>query len=228
MGPPTYPPPTSYPYGYPPPNTPVNTGYPPPASPPQPPIYPPYYPIGYPTPRRSSSGTALIIVGSILLGISVLGALGRVADTAALTSRSARSAHVGQCTKESTLRDNVLNPAPEDCADPDALLEVVTEGDGSAKCPDGKLQSSRYAFLHDDTTTLCLMLNLAPGHCYSVAGAPDNPTFALTDCNGSLPGFKVSKRIDGSANTELCDAGTRAIAYPDPASRLYCLQPLNN
>src|ERR1700758_1442299 len=79
MGPPGYPPPAPYPYGYPPP------GFP------QPPTYPPPYPAGYPAqPPRGSSGTVLIVVGSILLVFGVLAIASQVGNAA---SRAGRSAH---------------------------------------------------------------------------------------------------------------------------------------
>jgi hypothetical protein len=232
--PPGNPPPGPYPYGYPPPNGPINVGYPnqpgPPAPPPYspaypsaPPPYPPAYPSGYPAARpRGSSGTALIVIGSVLLAFGVFGFIGRVLT---VTSESERSAHVGQCVDLSSFRDNNFNPPPEDCAKPGALFEVVTKGGSSTNCPDGKVQDSTYAFLRNDTTTLCFMLNFTEGQCYAPTGTPDNPSFAPTDCDGSLPRFRVDKRIDGNADHTLCSAGTKAVSYPDPA-RLYCLQPL--
>lgn len=224
MGPPGYPPPGPYPYGYPPPNVPVNPGYPNPPGPPAPPPYPPYYPPGYPPARpRRSAGTALIVTGSILLGFGVLGFLGRLADVASHVGSSDRSAKVGQCISQSDFRDNVLTPAPQDCAKPDAIFEVAAKGDASANCPDGKLEGSQYAYLRDGTTTLCLMLNLKQGRCYTASGTADNPTFATAACDGSGRVAKVVKRIDGSSDTGMCPAGSRAFSYPSPA-RLYCLE----
>jgi hypothetical protein len=243
--PPGNPPPGPYPYGYPPPNDPSNVGYPnqpgpsgpppyspaypsapppyPPTYPPPPPPYPPTYPPGYPAARpRGSSGTALIVIGSIVLAFGVFGFIGRVLT---VTSESERSAHVGQCVDLSSFRDNNFNPPPEDCAKPGALFEIVTKGGSSTNCPDGKLQDSTYAFLRNDTTTLCFMLNFTEGQCYAPTGTPDNPSFAPTDCDGSLPRFRVDKRIDGNADHALCSAGTKAVSYPEPA-RLYCLQRL--
>jgi hypothetical protein len=87
------PPPGPYPYGYPPPSGPVNAGYPNPQGPPLPPTYPPAYPPGYPAPRPvGSSGTALIVVGSLLLAFGVFGFLGRAAN---VVSRTEHAAHVG-------------------------------------------------------------------------------------------------------------------------------------
>ena len=166
-------------------------------------------------------------MGSILLGLDVLGILGHVVDAATRAGRSAHSANVGQCISEFSFRDNVLNPAAQDCTKPDSLFEVAGKGDASTNCPDGKLQDSRYAFLRDGTTTLCLMLNFEQGQCYTATGQAKNPTFAATACDGSLPRFEVVKRIDGSSDASMCPAGTKAISYPVPA-RLYCLERLQN
>jgi hypothetical protein len=235
MAPPGYPPQGPqgpYPYGYPPtpsPGTPPNAGYPEQPGPPQPPAYPPYYPPGYPAPRPSgSSGTALIVVGAILLAFGLLGVFGHLGRAAFQADRSARSANVGQCIAEANMRENNSTPAPaQDCNKPDSVLEVAAKGDGSLLCPDGKRQDSLYAYLFDGTTTLCLMLNLKQGQCYTASGTAQNPQFDAADCNGSATVIRVAKRVDGSSDVTLCPAGTKPISYPTPA-RLYCLERLEN
>jgi Tfp pilus assembly protein PilV len=235
MAPPGYPPPGPYPYGYPPrgtppPGMPPTAGYPNPPGPFQPPTYPPYYPAGYPAPRpRGSSGTTLIVVGSILLALGMLAVFGHLGRAAFQAERSARSANVGQCIAESNMRENNSTPAPaQDCDKPDSIFEVAAKADGStATCPDGKRQDSLYAYLFDGTTTLCLMLNLEEGHCYTASGTAENPQFDAADCNGSATVIRVAKRVDGSADVALCPARTKPIAYPTPA-RLYCLERLEN
>jgi hypothetical protein len=217
MAPPGYPPPAPYPYGYPPPSS------------PPPPTYPPPYPPGYPVePPRGSSGTALIVVGSILLVFGVLGIVSQVGNAASRAGRSVRSANVGQCIAASSMRVDKPAPAPpQDCDKPDSIFEVASKGGPSAMCPDGKLEDSQYAFLHDATTTMCLVLNLKQGQCYTATGTAQNPTFAVADCDASPTGFNVVKRIDGSSDTALCPQGTKSIAYQSPA-RLYCLSRLGH
>jgi hypothetical protein len=232
MGPPGYPPSGPSPYGYPPPSGPVDTGYPYQPGPPAPPAHPQYYPTGYQAePPRGSSGTALIVVGSILLAFGLVGILRSAADMASQhrssAHGSAHSADVGQCIGQSNLRENNLTPAPQDCSKPDSIFEVASKGGASANCPDGKIEDSDYAFLRDGTTTLCLMLNFKQGQCYAATGEAKNPTFAATACDGLLPRFEVVKRIDGSSDASMCPAGTKAISYPVPA-RLYCLERLQN
>lgn len=221
--PPGYPPPPGpYPYGSPPPSGPVNAGYPVQPGPPPP---SPYYPAGYPAARpRGSSGTGLIITGSILLGLGMLGFLGRMAD---VVSTSDRSLHVGQCIRQSDYHHNVVKPTPQDCSDPNSIFEIAGKGDGSADCPDGKREDSKYAFMRDNNTTLCLMLNLKQNHCYTATGTPDNPSFAPASCDGSGPRLKVVKRSDDSSDLTQCPSRTRAFSYPSPA-RLYCLERLEN
>ena len=219
--PPMMPPPGPYPYGYPPPNL----GYPNQPAPPPPAAYPPAYPPGYPPPPpRGSSGTALIVVGSLLLAFGVLGFIGRVANVA---NRVDNSAHIGDCLSQNDFRDSVLAPPHRDCADPESIFEVVARGDASATCPDGKVEKSAYAYLRDSTTTLCLMLNLKQGQCYTATGTPENPSFASASCTGSSPRVEVVKRIDGSGDASLCPPGSRAFTYPKPA-RLYCLQRVHS
>jgi hypothetical protein len=223
------PPPGPYPYGYPPANGP-GAGYPnqpgPPVyAPPYPPVYPPPYPPGYPAPRpRGSSGTALIVIGSLLLAFGVLGFIGRLGEVA---SQSLHSAHVGQCLSQSDFQNSDLTAAPRDCANPDSIFEVAARGDASGNCPDGTTDRSAYAFLRKGSITLCLMLNLKQDQCYTATGTADNPSFATATCAAAGPRIKVVKRDDESSDHELCPAGTKAVSYPKPA-RLYCLQRLEN
>jgi hypothetical protein len=215
------PPPGPYPYGYPPPNGPV-AGYP---NQPGPPVYPLPYPPAYPAPHpRGSSGTALIVIGSLLLAFSVFGFIGRLG---AVSSQSEHSARVGQCLSQSDFQDSDVTAAPRDCTNPDSIFEVAAKGDASANCPDGTIDGSAYAFLRKGTTTLCLMLNLKQGQCYTATGTADNPSFATATCAGSGPRIKVVKRDDETSDQSLCPAGTKAVSYPKPA-RLYCLERLGN
>lgn len=188
-------------------------------------MHPGYYPPAYPPPRpRRSSGTVLIVVGSIVLGVGILGILAQVGVAA---SRARNSAHVGQCIAASSTRDPKRTPAPQDCDKPDSVLEVAATGDSRTVCPDGKLQDSLYEYLSDGITTLCLMLNLKQGQCYTARGTAENPEFDAADCDGSDTMVRVVKRVDGSSDAALCPAVTKPISYPVPA-RLYCLERVDN
>lgn len=175
---------------------------------------------------RASSGTALIVIGSILLGFGVLGFIGNASHVLQQVERSESSANVGQCIAQSNMRANNTTPAPaQDCAKPDSIFEVAAKADGHATCPDGKLQDSLYAYLFDGTTTLCLMLNFKQGQCYTASGTAEDLKFSAADCDGSV--VRVAKRVDGSSDVALCPAGTKPISYPTPA-RLYCLERVEN
>jgi hypothetical protein len=192
-------------------------------------MYPPYYPVGYPVPRpRAARGTALIVIGAILLGFGVLGLVGKASHVLQRVERSDNSANVGQCIAESNMQENNTTPAPaQDCDKPDSIFEVAAKGDGHATCPDGKLRDSLYAYRFDGTTTLCLMLNFKQGHCYTASGTAENPRFDAADCDGSGTMIRVAKRVDGRSDTALCPAGTKPVSYPTPA-RLYCLERVAN
>jgi hypothetical protein len=84
--------------------------------------------------------------------------------------------------------------------------------------PDGKLQDSEYAYHFDGTTTLCLILNLKQGQCYTATGTAENPSFATADCDGSAPVIRVVKRIDGSTDTEPCPACGAKLARKTPSA----------
>jgi hypothetical protein len=226
LPPPGYPPAGPFPYG-PPPSASVDTGYAYQPGPPVPPTPPPYYPDTNPAPRPVTRGTALIVVGSLMLAFGLLGILGRAADLVPQHQDAPPALKVGQCVAQSSLRANNMAPAPQDCDAPDSTLEVASTGGGSAACPDGKLKDSQYAVLFDKSTTLCFLLNLKQGQCYSLSGTPGNPIFTQAGCDGSVQVIQVVKRIDGDYDRSLCPEGTKPVFYLKPA-RLYCLQPLKN
>lgn len=213
-------PPPFTPYGHPPPGGPV-AGYPNPyAPPPYPPPYPqPPYPV---PPRKGSSGTALIVIGSIMLALGVLGFIGRATD---VSSQSDKSARVGQCITQADFQNDDLTAPPRDCAEADAIFEVAAKGDAATNCPDGKLEGSAYSFLRKGDITMCFMLNLTQDQCYTVTGTADNPSFAPADCASSGPRIRVVKRDHHTFDHAMCPAGTKPISYPQP-ERLYCLERL--
>ena len=214
------PPASPYPYGYPHPY-----GYPPTGPAAGYPAQPGPYPAPYPQPpRQRSSGTALIVTGSILLAFGILGFIGRLGD---VSSQSEKSARVGQCITQADYQDGNVTAAPRDCAKPDSIFEVAAKGDASANCPDGKLEGSVYSFLRRGVTTLCLMINLEQGRCYTVSGTGENLSFVNADCASAGLRLKVAKRDDDSSDQTLCPADTKPISYPHPA-RLYCLERLAN
>ncbi|OBG28309.1 hypothetical protein A5764_25825 [Mycobacterium sp. 852002-51057_SCH5723018] len=230
-----YPPP----YGTPPP---VPPGYPYPPPPPMgyPGPYPgfpyPGYPPGLPPRRRTGqSGTALIIIGALLLtlgGVGIVGNLARVnserpqglpgADRSH-PSTEAPTPEIGRCFGEFELGIGSLNGAPESCTDPVATYELAAKGGPTATCPDGKRDGSVYARLTNESFTLCFALNLQQGQCYLRTDANTTKTWTPTDCaNARYAKFRVDKRIDGSTDETLCPPGMTARAFPIPP-RVYCL-----
>jgi hypothetical protein len=208
MVPPGYPPPAPYPYGYPPPSS------------PQPPTYPPPYPAGYPAePPRRPSGTALIVVGSILLGFGVLGIVSQIGNAASRAGRSARSANVGQCIGAFNMQEEHVRIAtPQDCDKPDSIFEVASKGGPSAKCPDGKLEDSKYAYHFDGTTTLCLILNLKQGQCLTATGTAERPNFAVADCDGSAPGYQARQTHRRQLGYRVVSGGHQSDLLPKPGA----------
>ncbi len=158
----------------------------------------------------------------------MLGIAGKVSQAALRAGTSARSADVGQCIAASEMKEEPIRTAtPQDCNRPDSIFEVAAKGGSSAKCPDGKLEDSKYAYHFDGTTTLCLILNLKEGQCYVATGTGLNLSFAATACDSSQSVVKVVKRVDGSTDAGLCPEGAKRISYPSPA-RLYCFERLEN
>lgn len=183
-----------YPQGYPQP------GYPQPGYPqgyphqgyPQQPGYPPAPPQAYGAPPKKS-GTALIVIGVVLLVLGLLGLAGRMATRASESSSSSESSAssrsvpssvpssdpgssksrgagdlaVGECITSDQYATAGMDLTPAGCSNPQAIYELASKGGGSATCPDGKRADSDYSVL------------------------------------------------------AVCDSFSRAVAFPEPA-RLYC------
>jgi hypothetical protein len=218
----------------PPPGLPANTGYP---GPPPPPGPYPGYPAGFaPPPRAGSPGTALIVIGAVLLMLGALGIVGRLAAAGSRTSAEARntsgqvspsspasSLQVGQCIGEFTFRTGVITSAAADCGDPESVYELAARGGPTATCPDGKQDGSVYDRLTNESVTLCFVLNLKQGQCYMRMQGGPAETLSPVDCTDTrFAQLKVAQRTDGSTDTTQCPPGAKAISYPTPA-RLYCL-----
>lgn len=231
---------TPYPPQYPTaPGYPVNAGYPlptPPAGHPGPYAEPPYaagYAVGLPPrPRTPKSGTALIIIGIVLLALGALGILGQMADVTSNHGRASRTTgqsspstagpEIGQCFSEFEVGMGSLN-RPTDCADSVATYELAAKGGPATTCPDGKRDDSVYSRLTNESHTLCFAANLQQGQCYLRTDERKTATWTPVDCTETrFARFKVVQRVDGSTDKTQCPPGTRANAYPKPA-RLYCL-----
>lgn len=203
--------------------------YPPPTQWSQPgqwqqPGQPPYYPQPgqWPAPPRppKKRGTGLIIAGTVLLVLSLLGIVGR----AGLSANSVRGLDVGDCVTESEFGER--NAKPVSCSDPEAVMELASKGGADSDCPDGKgRKNTDYTTLFWDNGTLCFAANFIEGKCYAThMFATSGPPFTLEDCGGSGAEVKVVERIDGTTDDGRCPSGTKPVSYVEPA-RLYCLQP---
>lgn len=226
--PPPYPPPPIPGYPYQPGSWPSQPPYPYPPSP-----YHGFPQAGPARPPAASSGTALIVIGSIMLALGVLGIAGRLAQGSSTspehsphqsdTATGTDQWQVGQCLAEFNVRIGMLTSSA-DCDDATSTYEIASEGDPKATCPDGKRDGSVYSILANDSLTLCLLLNLREGHCYKrMQGAGTVSSLSPVDCDDSrYADVKVIKRVDGSTDTALCPADAVRVTYPTPA-RLYCL-----
>lgn len=237
--PPGYPQP-GYPQGYP------QQGYPQPGYPqgypqqgyPQQPGYPPAPPQAYGAPPKKS-GTAMIVIGAVLLVLGLLGLAGRMASLASesnsssasssssapSTSSASRSSKsgasgdlaVGECITSDQYASAGMDLTPAGCSNPEAIYELASKGGGSATCPDGKRADSDYSVLMDKTRTYCFILDIEEGECFNIS----DKLIAPVECSDPDASIKIVKRVDGSTDPAVCDSGSNAVAFPEPA-RLYC------
>ncbi|OMC00394.1 LppU/SCO3897 family protein [Mycolicibacterium fortuitum] len=208
---------------------------------------------GYPAPPQAygappkKSGTTMIVIGAILLVLGLLGLAGKMATRAsesssrsesnsssASSSSSAPSASSGSGSSQSGGADDLAvgecitgvqyatagsDITPTDCSDPEAIYELVSKGGGSATCPDGKRADSDYNVLMDDTRTYCFIPDLAEGQCFNI----DDKLITAVECSDPTASIKIVKRVDGSTDPAVCDSGSHAVAFPEPA-RVYCAE----
>lgn len=169
-------------------------------------------------PRQSQppgKGTLLIVIGAVVL---VLGA-GHVFSylAASRVSSAAGYLEVGQCITAQAYQQGRVDSPPVDCTRPDATMELASDGNAAATCPDGKRAGTRYPALTNDGRTQCFILNLREGHCYAVAR-----TATATDCTDPTANVKVARRLDGNGEAHGCAPDARVMSYPE-RQRVYCL-----
>lgn len=237
--PPGYPQP-GYPQGYPQQGYPQQ-GYPQPGYPqgyPQQPGYPPAPPQAYGAPPKKS-GTAMIVIGAVLLVLGLLGLAGRMASLASESNSSSASSTssapstssasgasksgasgdlaVGECITSDQYATAGMDLTPAGCGNPEAIYELASKGGGSATCPDGKRADSDYSVLMDKTRTYCFILDIEEGECFNI----EDKLITPVECSDPNAVIKIVKRVDGSTDPAVCDSLSRAVAFPEPA-RLYC------
>lgn len=216
----SYPPQPMWPPPYPPPPYPPPQGWQPPPYQAPPPGYYGAPPYPAPIPLKSPhgrTGTVLLVIGGLILGGTVISAVGRSGRPGSSVDDLSTSRSVGQCFTDTTAFKG--DSAPGDCSDPNAVFEVASSG-RSAECPDGKSgEDSQYASVSDGDTTYCILLNLQQGRCYAVDSA--NKTVKLDDCLAHRSA-QVTRRVDGSTDVSVCGGAAKTAVFPEPP-RVYCL-----
>jgi hypothetical protein len=161
----------------------------------------------------------LLVIGGIIIGMTVLAAVGRVGrgvdekrgfPDAALA--------VGECITDSAAAATDLKPV--NCDDSTAVLELASRSELNM-CPDGRPPSeSDYLTLSDGSVAYCFVMNLKQNKCYAVDAA--KRSIKLVDCSADRA-LLVVKRVDGKAGESACGAGSKAIGYRTPPLT-YCLR----
>lgn len=173
---------------------------------------------GVPLSKPSGGGVVMIVVGVVLLAIGLLHIAARVVDSGSSKSPSGGIV-VGQCIAGDDYVSGVdVGPEPVDCDRPEATLELVFKGDGTASCPDGKRQGSDYAALTSPSRTLCFALNAQEGRCYVRTS-----TLSPLACADPRANMKIAKRIDGSTDASSCGGHATPVVYREPP-RVYCVE----
>lgn len=221
-----------------PPYVPGYSGYPPPPGypgyPPYPP--PPGYPAPYPPPPppRSTAGRGLIVAGSLLLVLSLIGIAGRAAtghDDRTAAEKFAPPVKIGQCITGEAIGSGTIGAKDiTSCTDAQGVFEVVSAGVLDAKCPDGKRDDTDFARWTNDAYSVCFLPNLQTGQCYAAIEGNPTPahpnrgnTLEPVDCTDTSADFKVVKRVE-AADFDLCPAGTKQRIWTMPP-RTYCTGP---
>jgi hypothetical protein len=180
--------------------------------------------------HRGRSRAALIVTGAVILGLSLLGGVGRASMSGSSTDSDLgrldadNSLTVGQCVADDEFGQGA--PEPIDCSNSIATMELASRGGANADCPDGKgRDDTDYTTLFWEDATMCFAANLIERNCYAVnMESTSEAPFIFEACNDPRATIKVVQRFDGTTDAAQCPTGTKPIAYPQPA-RLYCIEP---
>lgn len=171
-----------------------------------------------PTPRQAQppgKGTVLIVIGVVVL---LLGTQQMISDVALpRPPQAASDVEIGECITSQAYDRGHMNSEPVDCAQSDATMELASDGDATASCPDGKRAGTKYPALTNAGRTQCFILNLRENHCYAVAR-----TATAVTCTSPSANMRVARRIEGTNKATGCPAEARMMAYPEPP-RVYCI-----
>lgn len=165
--------------------------------------------------RTPGKGTVLIVLGALFL---LLGT--KQVITGLIPPRLPQvevGVVIGQCITAQTYDQGHMNSEPVDCDQFDATMELASDGDATASCPDGKRAGTTYPALTNAGRTQCFILNLRENQCYALAR-----TATVVTCTNPAANVRVDRRIDGTSAANGCSAQSRVVAYPEP-QRVYCL-----
>lgn len=171
--------------------------------------------LGRQQPRTPGKGTVLIVLGVLVLLLGTKQVITGLIPPRIPQAES--SVEVGQCITAQAYDQGHMNSVPLDCAQSDATMELVSDGDATASCPDGKRAGTKYPALTNAGRTQCFILNLRENQCYALAR-----TATVVTCTNPAANVRVDRRIDGTSAANGCSAQSRVVAYPDP-QRVYCL-----
>ena len=166
-------------------------------------------------PQPPGRGTVFMVLGVIVLVLGASHVVTAMIPRGAPTAMSRIEA--GQCITADSFEQRRIDAEPVDCDRTDAVMELVSVGDGRASCPDGLRNGTDYVTLFTESRTQCFAFNLRENNCYTV-----DTTMAPTDCTDPAAKAKVLHRSDATSDSAACPAGTRiVVSYPQP-TRLYC------
>ena len=164
--------------------------------------------------RPRGRGTGFIVVGAMVVLLGAAHVLSMFAPSR--TPAAVGEVHVGQCITADSFGQRHLGAEPVDCSRADATLQLVSRGDGTATCPDGAREGTKYLALINSGRTQCYVPNLRVGQCYAFVD-----TFTPVDCTDHAANISVVRRFDGTAEAVECDAAAKTVTFRG-SPRAYC------
>lgn len=171
--------------------------------------------------RTKKARLAFTIIGAalILLAKFSLAEKREVQQATTAAKQEITSYLVGDCVALGKQGDDVHRT---DCGtDPSFTVGAVLDTDRA--CANANYISYDWTLEHRAIGRLCLVENLAAGHCYHPTAGGKN--LEIADCAvADDKAYKVVQRFD-SVETAQCPADTTTYSYPVPV-RAYCLAPV--
>jgi hypothetical protein len=182
------------------------------------PAAPPVWTAAHPPVAQTSkknTGTTLVIIGLVIVGLSVISAVGSGRATEKRRDLAATTLKVGQCITDTAASKADLTPSS--CEDPNSVLELVARSD-TTTCPAG-IGTAQYSKVSDGKISYCFVPNLKQGLCYVMDG--DREVLKVDDCSAHRS-ILIAKRVDGSTDGSVCDTSSQTAVFVTPP-RVYCL-----